>query len=74
MLVDRRILVTVQHKQGVDKMQKWSKALHTKTGDREVFLFVSGKAFKIVVMTTDGAIATLYRNKEKALAHYESII
>jgi hypothetical protein len=55
-------------------MQKWSKALHNKTGDREVFLFVSGKAYKIVVMTTDGAIATLYRNKEKALAHYESSI
>jgi hypothetical protein len=55
-------------------MNKWSKALHNKTGDKEVFLFVSGKAYKIVVMTTDGAIATLYRNKEKALAHYESII
>jgi hypothetical protein len=54
-------------------MKNWSKALHNKTNDKEVFLFVSGKAYKLVEMTNDGAIAKIYRNKEKALNHYETI-
>jgi hypothetical protein len=54
-------------------MNHWSKALHSKTDSKEVFLFVSGKAYKVVEMTNDGATAKVYRNKEKALAHYELI-
>ncbi len=54
-------------------MSKWSKALYRKAGGKEIFLFVSGKAYKLVIVDSDGAIAKIYRDADKALAHFESI-